>query len=361
MSLFLQLMRLMTRRAEFRLLVFLVLLHFSSFWVVLRLTEAPDAVIVEPINFWYFWATTTLTIGYGDLSPQSIGGRAIAPFFQLTGIVLLTVLLTLCVNTLNEFSAKRRKGLMATTKTKHILLVGDFHPLKTRTLLKEAVADWNDGGRTPSVVGCFRNTGDRNPFDRDAVEKVHPEYVQAANGFNRAILLDAGVEHASEIYVFADDDTTAIGIVSIMSRLTVSARVVLLLQEEANVESVPEVDLDLHVIPPIQAVLAVREMGDPGTNVTIRELLSSGGPTIYSVALTEASTSYADAKHTFGTLFPNTILIGYCRMNTDGTWKPELVTAAGDAQIGQGDCLVYLATHDLSDTERTSFNRALAA
>ena len=62
--------------------------------------------IVEPetfdtIGLAYWWAVTTVTtVGYGDVVPESPGGRAVAAMLMLTGLALIPTLTSVIVSTL---------------------------------------------------------------------------------------------------------------------------------------------------------------------------------------------------------------------------------------------------------------------
>jgi voltage-gated potassium channel len=64
------------------------------------------ARIVEPetfdtIGLAYWWAVTTVTtVGYGDVVPQSPGGRIVAAGLMLTGLALIPTLTSVIVSTL---------------------------------------------------------------------------------------------------------------------------------------------------------------------------------------------------------------------------------------------------------------------
>jgi voltage-gated potassium channel len=62
--------------------------------------------IVEPetfdtIGLAYWWAVTTVTtVGYGDVVPESPGGRVVAAMLMLTGLALIPTLTSVIVSTL---------------------------------------------------------------------------------------------------------------------------------------------------------------------------------------------------------------------------------------------------------------------
>ena len=62
--------------------------------------------IVEPETFTslglaYWWAVTTVTtVGYGDVVPETPGGRIVASMLMLTGLALIPTLTSVIVSTL---------------------------------------------------------------------------------------------------------------------------------------------------------------------------------------------------------------------------------------------------------------------
>jgi voltage-gated potassium channel len=74
--------------------------------ILLVLVAGLLARIVEPetfdsIGLAYWWAVTTVTtVGYGDVVPESAGGRVVAAMLMLTGIALIPTLTSVIVSTL---------------------------------------------------------------------------------------------------------------------------------------------------------------------------------------------------------------------------------------------------------------------
>jgi len=351
---------------DWRFLLLAVVLHYALSWWVYALTEAPDSNLIKPANYWYYWWTTSLTIGYGDLSPQSDAARLIAPIIMATGVGLITLILGKVIAAVTDFIEKRRKGLMPTDATGHILVLGDYHPFQTRALIANAVKERQDDhwDTLPTVVGCFSNTGDRNPFTRASdYHGVLPEYVQAAEGgINRKTIEDAGATRASQIYVSAVEDARAIGIICLLSQFRPTARVVLLLREQESAELVPDCALELSIITPMQALVATREMADPGTASAIVELLEPGGNSFFSLRRPEnaPAKSFEDIKQCFDRRFGGTaILLGISQKN--GRGDVTKLNPPPTTLVSAGDGLLYIAEHDLSPQEEQELHAAVAA
>jgi voltage-gated potassium channel len=84
--------------------------------IVLVLAAGALARIVEPETFdnlglAYWWAVTTVTtVGYGDVVPESAGGRIVASMLMLTGLALIPTLTSVIVSTL---ISKRQRSAQA--------------------------------------------------------------------------------------------------------------------------------------------------------------------------------------------------------------------------------------------------------
>ena len=71
------------------------------------------ARIVEPETFTslglaYWWAVVTVTtVGYGDVVPESLGGRLVGSMLMLTGLALIPTLTSVIVSSL---VARRRRS-----------------------------------------------------------------------------------------------------------------------------------------------------------------------------------------------------------------------------------------------------------
>jgi voltage-gated potassium channel Kch len=74
--------------------------------IVLVLVAGLLERIVEPETFTsiglaYWWAVTTVTtVGYGDIVPESPGGRVVGAMLMLTGLALIPTLTSVIVSTL---------------------------------------------------------------------------------------------------------------------------------------------------------------------------------------------------------------------------------------------------------------------
>lgn len=70
---------------HWRMLGGLILFHAVSSWLLLAI--AHEAELHDPLTFFYWYATTAYTVGYGDLSPQGVGGRLVTALWIFPGAI----------------------------------------------------------------------------------------------------------------------------------------------------------------------------------------------------------------------------------------------------------------------------------
>lgn len=106
-------------------LIAAALIHATLSWALFA--WAGDTVLTDDlVAFAYFYVTTATTVGYGDLSPSSDGGREVALVFVLPGsIALFTAFLGKAVADLGGFWRRRMHGGGDYSgRTGHTIVVG---------------------------------------------------------------------------------------------------------------------------------------------------------------------------------------------------------------------------------------------
>ena len=84
-----------------------MLVGISTFAMLYYLFESRTDVDSIPLA-WYWTIVTMTTVGYGDISPKTVGGRIIATVCACCGVLLLAVTLPVFVNnfmTLYQYSS----------------------------------------------------------------------------------------------------------------------------------------------------------------------------------------------------------------------------------------------------------------
>ncbi len=86
--------------------LFMTVGHFAVSWGLMALVG--DEKIASGEIFWYFYATTATTVGYGDYSPVTAAGRAITILWIMPGGIALFT--TIIAKVVQQVSDKWRKG-----------------------------------------------------------------------------------------------------------------------------------------------------------------------------------------------------------------------------------------------------------
>ena len=246
----------------------------------------------------------------------------------------------------------------------HIIIVGDFNPSDTIQIIAEIVYDRRNDGQEPQIVCCFRGN-DNNPLDKfkDELRGAIVRYSQVGDsGFTQKVFTDVSAREAEHIYVMCNNDITAIGVIGALSRLRTKARVALILREQSSAELVPETNLLLRLIPPMQAKIAVREMEDPGTGAALAELSDvQSGETIFTLKIpfpphtsVGHETSFGKIRKIFEEIFGSrAILIGF----SDPGGKPN-IRPREEARVLEGARLLYISDRDLTAEDEGTFRKA---
>ena len=78
-------------------------IHFATSWGLIAFVGGEKIASGE--IFWYFYATTATTVGYGDYSPTTAAGRVVATIWVMPGgIALFTTIIAKIVQQFSDCS-----------------------------------------------------------------------------------------------------------------------------------------------------------------------------------------------------------------------------------------------------------------
>lgn len=190
------------RLRGWRLYVTILLFTFVVSWTLMAVFEPPGAEIAQPANYWWWYVVTAFTVGYGDLFPESPGGRLAALGVMATTIGIAAALINEVIERTAERKSKRTKGLAAVRRHDHIVIVGHV-PDRTIRLVEEFEAV-----DVPVVICAVAGHITEHPFpSREGVDFVRGSLVddsvfeRASVGTARAIIVDT---------IDGDDDKAAL-------------------------------------------------------------------------------------------------------------------------------------------------------
>ena len=321
------------------IVLLMTVFHFAVSWGLLALIG--DEKIASGEIFWYFYATTATTVGYGDYSPVTVAGRAITiAWIMPGGIALFTTIIAKVVQNVADKWRKRLRGLANYENlTDHIVILG-----------------WH-GSRTQRMVDHIR--GGQREHKRDIVlcsaqdiENPMPDQVRFVRGtaLNTPDLLHrAAVANAKFIIALGHSDNETLAAALGAAAVNSDVHIVAYFDQQSFADLLKAHCLHAECNVSLSIELMVRSAQDPGSSRVQRQLLSTlEGPTQFSLQVP------AHAKRfTYGELFSelktkhDATLFGVA----ESTLGDDLIlNAPSDHRVDPGMILYFMAAERIKST-----------
>jgi voltage-gated potassium channel len=227
----------------------------------------------EQVNFqdalWWSFVTVT-TVGYGDISPITMGGRIVAITVMLFGIGILGVFTATIAGMFIEDRMRENKGMKPTDVTGHFILCGwNFRGLN---IIEELRADAKCG-HTPIVLIA--------DVPEKPLEEAHLHFIRGE--ITADILSKANLAEAGTVIVLADDtlDAYAADAKTILTTMTIKhtcpeVYTCVELLDPKNIEHCRMAQADeIIVTGELSTNLLVQAALDHGISLLITELISN--------------------------------------------------------------------------------------
>lgn len=301
------------------------------------LTWFEESHLSDPMTFTYFYLTTALTVGYGDLAPQTPLGRIfVSAWIMLGGIALLTAVIGKTTNITIDLWRKGMKGKKSFADCAgHTVVVG------WRAETSERVVDLllqDETSNDHLIVICATGL-DENPMPGKA------EFVKGESLFSLSLLERAGVRRAERVLVHTDSDDQTLTAVLAVQTLGPSGHVVAHFNSSETAALARTYAPSLECTSNMATELLVRASQDPGLSSVINELLAVGeGATQYRMPVP------AGFNTSFGVLYQqlkdahNATLIGYRPPHQ----AQPMVNPPNNTPVAGGE-LFYIATSRLKE------------
>lgn len=243
------------------LVVFLV--FFFGTWLSMAYFEGNAPIATKDVFWWYFMVTST-TVGYGDFSPATLGGRITGVVIMFMGISFIGLVIGKIGEKVVIHTQKRLKGQLQLYMKNHIVILG-YQPEETEALVREILADTPEKGE--SIVLCSHSIKD-NPLP-GVIEFVH------GNPSHNDTLIKACVSEAKSVIVYGIDDNESLAYgIAAHSRVNPEAHIVAFFRERENFENLRRVNSHIECISSVAVPMIVHAMQDPGTSKVVGNLLS---------------------------------------------------------------------------------------
>ena len=255
------------------------LVHFAASWAGLALFDGGE--VAQAQVFWYFYATTATTVGYGDFSPTTEVGRLVtAAWIMPGGIALFTTIIAKAIQAFTDTWRKKVRGLGSyETLEGHIVILG-WQGARTRWMVDHIRGDTSG---TPSEIVLCAAQDMENPI---------PEYVKFVRDVSLNspdILRRAGIARAAIVIALGHDDNETLAAALGAGAANPNAHLVAYFQQKSFAEllkaHVPHAECNVS----LTIEMMVRSAQDPGSSRVQSQLLSTlKGPTQFSLRVPEA-------------------------------------------------------------------------
>jgi voltage-gated potassium channel len=275
-----------------------------------------------------WWSMTTLsTVGYGDLYPETTGGRVVALVTMVMGVGVLGTLAATIATAFLDLRERGRKGLRRYRMSDHLL-----------------VLNWNE--KAPTAIDDFRHDARfRNTkiiivadLEETPIEDEQVRFVRGEPG-KTEVLRRAAADKASVAIVFArnprdprSDHETAL-IVLALREVCAKAKISAELVDPDHREFLRRAGCDAVVdSQAVASTLLVRSVQDLGVSEVVEELLSNKlGSEIYRVRIPDAHVGSTFRDFCVAMLDGGSSVIGLAR------GRRNLLNPSNDTTIEAGD------------------------
>ena len=308
----------------------------------------PDLTAWDSI--WYSVISIT-TIGYGDFSATTLGGRiGTIVFITVFGLVAFTSALGLLVDWIVEFRVMERIGMLKLEAKNHLLIIHFPNVDRVRQVVEEFVSDPNHKKDDIVIVAAHPES---LPFSHKNVSFVRgsplePETYQraAVETASKVIILSTG-------YDDPNSDSAVASVAQVIRHLNPQLGIVaevlspkheLLFGDLENISLVYTLQLAINLL--------IQETQDPGVNLLTQVMTSNRlDGTLASTRVNQPldlPLSYANVAKRL--LDDDVNLVGVIR-------GKEVHLKFGELYLAAGDLLVYISTRRLEwSTLRESLN-----
>ncbi len=320
-----------------RLSIAVVLLAlFLAGYVLMPLFEGPESVFASPGDYAWWFVVTATTVGYGDISPTTVGGRAVAMGIMLLGIGVIAVAVAKLAEAMFDWGRRRMKGLSQLDEQNHLVIFG-YSPGVTEDLVREIRHD-KSARRTPIVLCSSRV--EENPM---------PGQVQFVKSdlSSHDVLQRACVGRASRIIVHGHDDNETLIVALAARSVNSSAHIVVQLDRAESELHIKRIDPGIECVTPLAIPMLVQSVQNRGTTSVINSLLSNANDdTIYRLDIPPGplSWSFGRLQRFFKEQLGATLIAVAGDFGTQGEIK---LNPACDIQVRAGTSLFYIAPERL--------------
>ena len=301
-----------------------------------------EQVLIQPDIWFYYFITTATTVGYGDHSPETVGGRWIAALLLMPGaVVVFAGILGKLSTALVEVWRKNMRGKGDFSDLKHHIIILGWHPEHTPRMISLIYGDARRQDR--KVVLCASEEME-NPFPEQVL------FVQGENLTDHELLNRAGIATADRVIIYRSTDDKTLASCLTVATQSQNAHIVAWFEKEQMAKLLKNHCPQVECHTSISMELMVRSAQDPGSSRVQEQLLSTLiGPTQFSVRIPDnfAGTRFS---HLLEVLKQHheALVLGVA----DSITGDDLVlNPAGCREVKAGQLVYYMAAERINSDE----------
>lgn len=258
---------------SWKVMCLFALLHMVITWFLLFLCN--EDTLITRDSFFYFYMTTALTVGYGDLSPKTELGRLVGALWLMPGSISITA--ALIGKIAGNIVTIWRKGMNGqrdyTGKIEgHIAIIG-WHPPRTLQMVALLLSEVSHREKLLLAIS-------------EEMENPSPEnilFVRSENLASSDLLTRAAIKDAKKVIIYGKSDEETLTVALSVSALESKAHIVAHFEDPSKASLLKRHCPEIEVLADLTIELLVRSAQDPGSSLVTAELVGNlSGPTQYS-------------------------------------------------------------------------------
>ena len=256
-------------------LLLLLLGYLLTSWLLLRLCGEADLTAWPDFIYWVL--VTASTVGYGDLSPVTAGGKWVVGLFVIPlGLSIFALAIGRVAAFLSDQWRKGVRGLKTLDCEDHILVLG-WNDNRTLHLLDLLLWESRQAGRPTPVALCVT----------DDIENPMPdtiEFVKATSYTDELTMSRANIENARCIIIDNDDDNSTLTSALYCSARNPDAHLIAYFHDESLAALLKQHCPGAECAPSVAVEMLAKSAFDPGSSALHYDLLNvEHGQAQYSV------------------------------------------------------------------------------
>ncbi|GGR47526.1 voltage-gated potassium channel [Nocardioides luteus] len=331
----LRLVRRTSRHSAWVLPLAIICFVFVTGWIAMVMAQ-PGSEIVRPDNYWWWFLVTATTVGYGDLFPETAGGRVVGAYVVFGSITTLAILFSRISAIIENAKGRRMRGEISFSGTSHIVLLG-YTSGRTERLLAELLSE----PEREVVLATWEDQLTEHPMaGEDRVHFVRGDLTDLT------VLSRTGIGGAHSVLIDARDDNEAVTLTVAANAASPSVHTIVALRDLRVQRTIFRVDSTVHCVQWHNTQLIAEELSDPGIAEVYQELATAGGKGTYSLTVPDsaATVTVGTWQSALGRAHDATLLA----VRTPGGTQ---VSPSWELPVGPGARLFYIASDRLEYAE----------